>query len=202
MTQVQLYLASGSPRRQALLKQLGISYRLLEHGVVENRTEGEAAEDFVRRLALDKALAAQRLLQVDDPIPVLAADTIVICRNRILGKPDDRDQALQMLQWLSGDRHEVMTAVAVANRKRSQVILSTTEVTFREVRQAEILAYWDTGEPRDKAGAYAIQGLGSMFIKAIKGSYSAVVGLPVFETVQLLSGFGLGALRIMQGQRQ
>ena len=202
MTQVQLYLASGSPRRQALLKQLGISYRLLEHGVVENRTEGEAAEDFVRRLALDKALAAQRLLQVDDPIPVLAADTIVICRNRILGKPDDRDQALQMLQWLSGDRHEVMTAVAVANRKRSQVILSTTEVTFREVRQAEILAYWDTGEPRDKAGAYAIQGLGSMFIKAIKGSYSAVVGLPVFETVQLLSGFGLSALRIMQGQRQ
>jgi septum formation protein len=153
----------------------------------ERRLSGEAAETMVLRLAAGKATladsAASRI--------VVAADTAVVAGAEIYGKPRDRDEGLAMLASLSGRTHRVLTAVAVLSGGDIQTALSTTEVRFREILPDEALAYWQSGEPCDKAGAYAIQGLGGIFVESISGSYSAVVGLPVFETARLLSTAGL-----------
>ena len=145
---------------------------------------------MVLRLASAKAAAAR----TDRSVPVLAADTAVVIDTAIFGKPRDEDDALEMLAHLSGRTHHVMTGLALHWDGGREAVLSVTEVTFREIRPDEALAYWQSGEPCDKAGAYAIQGRGGVFVKAIKGSYSGVMGLPVFETAQLLAGAGINII--------
>ena len=185
-----VHFASTSPRRADLLNQIGISFQLRSVPVDETPWPHEAAEDYVTRLAQAKAHAG--LQGLNDPWGcVLGADTAVVLDAAILGKPRHREEGLAMLQGLSGRTHQVMTAVALATVEQSVVTCVTTDVTFRALTQAEILAYWDTGEPYDKAGAYGIQGLAAVFVQRIQGSYSAVVGLPLCETAQLLASFGI-----------
>ena len=196
----QLYLASASPRRKELLDQLGVSYRVLAQDVDESRlSNSEIPEALVSRLAKLKAESALASLADNDLTPVLGADTIVLCDGEVLGKPEDFNQAVEMLSSLSGRSHHVLTAVILASHHQAEVILCRSEVWFRKITIAEIQAYWSTGEPKDKAGAYAIQGLGALFVERLEGSYSAVVGLPIFETVSLLEKFGLDPETIMQG---
>ena len=182
---VDLLLASQSPRRQELLEQLGVCFSVLSQNVDENHQPGEPPEAFVQRLALDKATAVWQKLSAAQKKPVLGADTVVVIENQILGKPASRDEALNMLQTLSGRTHQVMTGVALVSRQQS-VCVNVSEVTFRELDPEEIEAYWETGEPVDKAGAYAIQGYAAAFIQQLVGSYSGVMGLPLFETARLL----------------
>lgn len=186
-----VYLASASPRRRELLAQLGVDCRVVPASLDESRKPGESPARYVRRLAREKA-AASRLALGDVPEPVIGADTAVVIDDRILGKPKDRDDAESMLLALSGRCHQVITGVALLGPDGSADALSRSRVRFRELSPAEARAYWDTGEPADKAGAYAIQGLGAVFVESIQGSYSGVVGLPLFETAQLLAGFGYG----------
>lgn len=157
----------------------------------EQRLPGEAAEAMVMRLAAGKATAAGKL----HPRVVLAADTAVVVDDDIFGKPVDREDAMVMLARLSGRSHQVMTGVALRWDDTDRVVLSTTEVRFREIDPDEALAYWQSGEPRGKAGAYAIQGLAGVFVEQIKGSYSGVVGLPVYETAALLAEAGIDLLK-------
>ncbi|WP_298441144.1 Maf family protein [uncultured Ferrimonas sp.] len=182
-----LYLASTSPRRQQLLAQLGYQFDLLSPQLDETPLPGEAAADLVLRLAQGKAQAGLALLAGDAPVQVLGSDTIVVLDGQILGKPRDEADAKAMLRGLSGRRHQVMTAIAVATRSGCQRQLIHTEVEFCPLTEADIDAYWHSGEPADKAGSYGIQGLGGNFVVAINGSYSAVVGLPLVETKQLLN---------------
>lgn len=182
-----LYLASGSPRRRELLTLLGVSFDILLTHTEEQRREGEAAEAYVRRLAQDKAKAGVALAQEDRP--VLGADTIVVLNGRVLEKPRDEAHAADMLAALSGKQHQVMTAVAIADRHDVRCQLAVTDVTFRSLSQQDIRDYIATGEPMDKAGAYGIQGKGGCFVRTITGSYHAVVGLPLVETHELLSNF-------------
>jgi len=188
-----IYLASGSPRRRELLTQLGVSFELLVTDTDESLRSDEPADTYVRRMAMDKARAALGQMPARRA-PILGADTTVVVDRHILGKPADRETAATMLRQLSGVDHEVLTAVAVVdgegNEAREAVVVSRTIVRFRSLNDAEIDGYWATGEPRDKAGGYAIQGLGAVFIEAIHGSYSGVMGLPLFETAHLLNGFG------------
>jgi septum formation protein len=183
----QVYLASRSPRRQELLRQAGLRFALLEARVDERREPGQSPADYAVAMALAKARAAR----APEPLPVLGADTDVVVDGDILGKPAGRDQALAMLRRLSGRSHEVYSAVAVLHRGRAEIALSVTRVSFGPVGEAEAAAYWDSGEPADKAGAYAIQGRGARFVREIHGSYSGVVGLPLYETLQLLARFGV-----------
>lgn len=199
-----IYLASRSARRRDLLKQMGVSFEmlLLREGPGREADFNEAPEDneppldYTARMARMKAdagwlrLEQRRLMRH----PVLAADTTVALGNEILGKPVDREQAVAMLKRLSGSTHYVHSAVAVKYNDRLEEAMSTTEVRFRELADDEIRRYVATGEPFDKSGAYAIQGKASLFIEYISGSYSGVVGLPVYETSQLLASFGLRAL--------
>ena len=185
-----LLLASASPRRHEILTGMGIRFQVAEHTVDEVALPGEAPVDLVQRLAGEKAQSVQAL-QPDNPLPVMGADTIVVCEGQILGKPVDRDDALRMLALLSGRRHQVHTAVALCLRARCEGVLSSTEVGFKPLSEAERIRYWESGEPQGKAGAYAIQGLGGMFVNALSGSYSGVVGLPVFETAELCARFGV-----------
>lgn len=182
-----LYLASGSPRRQELLTQLGVSFERIITDVEEQRFSGESAQQYVVRLARDKARAGVALAQHD--LPVLGADTIVIYNGNVLEKPKDEQHAAEMLRMLSGNQHQVMTAVALADRESLLDCLVTTEVTFRALSEQDIAGYVACGEPMDKAGAYGIQGLGGCFVRKINGSYHAVVGLPLVETYELLSNF-------------
>ena len=185
-----LHLASSSPRRKEILAALGLTFSVGSADVDEQRLGGESARDMVLRLAKDKATAG-------DPggdVIVIAADTLVVLGEDIFGKPVDKDQALDMLGQLSGRTHQVLTGVAVLAGGEMRAVLSTTDVHFREISPDEALAYWQSGEPCDKAGAYAIQGRGGVFVEAISGSYSGVVGLPVFETVKLLHEAGLRVL--------
>lgn len=182
-----LYLASGSPRRQELLTQLGVSFERIITDVEEQRLSGESAQQYVVRLARDKARAGVALAQHD--LPVLGADTIVIYNGSVLEKPKDEQHAAEMLCMLSGNQHQVMTAVALADRESLLDCLVTTEVTFRALSEQDIAGYVACGEPMDKAGAYGIQGLGGCFVRKINGSYHAVVGLPLVETYELLSNF-------------
>ncbi|ELY2497992.1 septum formation inhibitor Maf [Cronobacter muytjensii] len=182
-----LYLASGSPRRQELLGMLGVTFERLVSGVEEQRAEEEAPQDYVTRLARDKARAGVALAARD--LPVLGADTIVVLDGDVLEKPRDAAHAAEMLGRLSGQTHQVMTAVALADRQRVRERLVITRVTFRTLTAQDIAAYVGSGEPMDKAGAYGIQGLGGCFVRSIEGSYHAVVGLPLVETWELLSEF-------------
>lgn len=184
-----IYLASGSPRRRELLAQLGISFELSVMDIDESLRPGESADAYVCRMACDKVRASLGQLSARRA-PVLGADTTVVIGRQILGKPADRDAAAEMLRRLSGRDHDVLTAVVISDEEREAVAVSRTVVTFRPLSDAEIDSYWATGEPRDKAGGYAIQGLGAVFIEAIAGSYSGVMGLPLFETARLLNGFG------------
>ncbi|HSW13028.1 MAG TPA: nucleoside triphosphate pyrophosphatase [Solimonas sp.] len=188
----QFYLASRSPRRLELLQQLGLRFETLPADIPEQPAPGESAADYALRMARDKALAAR--LRAPQPLPVLGADTDVVLDGRILGKPADREDALRMLAALSGREHEVYSAVAVAQGARIESALSVTRVRFGTVLPAAAEAYWASGEPADKAGAYGIQGLGAQFVREVHGSYSGVVGLPLYETVQLLAAFGIHAL--------
>ena len=185
-----IYLASQSPRRQALLQQIGISFEVLEVDVEEAPLPEEPAGVFVERVALDKARAGLARLPPGRRRPVLGADTCVVAGGVIMGKPRDRAHALDMLQRLSGTTHEVLSAVALAGA-REALRVSTSRVTFRTLSLAECAAYWETGEPADKAGGYAIQGLAAMFITHLAGSYSGVMGLPLYETAELLRESGV-----------
>jgi septum formation protein len=187
-----IYLASASPRRRELLDQIGVSYALLPVAVDEQISGGESAEAYVERLARAKAAAGWQTLQRNpDAPPVLAADTAVVVDDRILGKPEDRDDGLAMLAALSGRCHRVLTAVALMDGRQTRMAINTTEVCFRTLSAAERAAYWSTGEALDKAGAYAIQGRAAKYISRIDGSYSGVVGLPLFETAELLRAAGI-----------
>ena len=183
-----LVLASSSPRRMEILNQLGIRYQAVSPMIDESLRYGESGEEYVRRLALDKASA---LAMHELSPPILGADTAIVCRGEVFGKPQDFEQFKEMLEALSGSKHVVLSAVAVNNGKLSSVLVCETSVSFREITNQEINYYWRTGEPRDKAGGYAIQGKGAIFIKHISGSYSGVVGLPIFETSQLMKNFNI-----------
>jgi septum formation protein len=189
-----VYLASGSPRRRELLLQIGVSFRVVGTAVDEAVRLAETASTYVSRLAAAKAEAGWERSRDGTQVPVLAADTAVVLDGRILGKPADRQDAAGMLGQLSGRTHEVLTAVALRTANGVQSRISRSEVTFRSIAAREAEAYWETGEPSDKAGAYAIQGLGAIFIADLRGSYSGVMGLPLFETAELLCNAGLVAL--------
>jgi septum formation protein len=180
-----LCLASASPRRTELLRQLGVPHEVRPASIDESLRAGEPAEAYVRRMAVTKAGS------VRSHLPVLGADTSVIIDEDVLGKPGDLEAARAMLARLSGREHIVLSAVALAHAGAVALRLSRTTVRFRVLGSAEIDAYWATGEPGDKAGSYAIQGFGSVFVESLSGSHSGVVGLPLFETAQLLAEAGL-----------
>lgn len=186
-----LFLASTSPRRRELLAQLGLDFHVLRVDVDESTRAGEAPTDYVLRLAREKAAAG--LAQAGEGV-VIAADTTVVLGETVLGKPASLDEALAMWRALSGREHVVLTGVAVGagDRLASQVV--STRLRFRTLSEAEMRAYWASGEPCDKAGGYAIQGLGAVFVTAIDGSYSNVVGLPLAETAAMLGAFGIRIL--------
>ncbi len=182
-----IYLASASPRRFELLTQLGVPFSRLHASVEEVRKPHESPEDYVSRLSLDKAYAGVQI--APEPRPVLGADTIVVLQREVLEKPKDAQQAAEMLSRLSGQTHQVMTAITLANREHRETMRVVTEVTFCRLTPQQIDDYIVTGESLDKAGAYGIQGLGGSFVKTIYGSYSAVVGLPLVETRELMAKF-------------
>lgn len=185
-----LFLASASPRRRELLTQIGVPFELLSITLDETPLPAERPEAYVQRLAREKALAGWAAVG-DDSVAVLGADTTVVIDERILGKPADRGEGLLMLESLSDREHHVLTAVALATRGACEVRLVTSRVRFRRIERAEAEAYWASGEPCDKAGGYAIQGWGAVFVAELRGSYSAVVGLPLCETAQLLDQAGI-----------
>lgn len=185
-----LYLASQSPRRQALLQQIGVVFEVRVADIDEQVRDTEAPAAYVQRLALSKARSIYDNLAQTARKPVLGADTVVVIDGQILGKPTDRADALAMLSRLAGREHQVMTGVALISGRHS-VCVNVSYVTFRELSQAEIEDYWASGEPRDKAGAYAIQGRAASFIRELRGSYSGVMGLPLFETTNLLLEHGV-----------
>jgi len=188
-----LYLASASPRRRELLEQLGIRYRLItDLDVNETMLASEAPDEYVLRLACDKARAGQQTVHVQrlPDAAVLGADTCIALDGQILGKPDDKEQAIAMLEALSGRSHEVLTAICLMQGHDVQPALSRSTVTFAPLTSEQIEIYWHSGEPADKAGAYAIQGQAARFITRLEGSYSGVVGLPLYELSQLLKDQG------------
>lgn len=185
-----IYLASKSPRRRQLLEQFGVPYRVVEVNVDESHRKGEAPDDYVCRLALEKARHGWIALDETVRAPVLGADTVVVIDGEILGQPADAKTAGNMLARLSGHTHEVLTAVTLVNEKQ-RTRLSRSLVTLRSLTPAERAAYCATGEPLDKAGAYAIQGRGAAFVQKLEGSYSGVMGLPLYETAELLSKVGI-----------
>lgn len=189
----KIYLASRSPRRGELLGQIGIDFDVLPSDVDESVLAEEAPEHYVLRLAKEKAsVCVQRLAGQGLPLrPVLAADTTVCIDGMILGKPESDADAAAMLRRMSDRWHTVHTAVAIADNDRVEVALSSTQVELAPLSDADIEAYIASGEPRDKAGSYGIQGLAGTFIRRIEGSYSGVMGLPIYETAQLLKQFGV-----------
>src|SRR5262245_17859749 len=178
-----LRLASVSPRRRELLMQIGVPHVVTGAHIDESVHASERPHDYVQRMARTKA---QTVRERDLSLPVLAADTTVVLDGLVFGKPADRADAERMLGLLSGRTHEVLTAVALASSAGFPIRMSVSSVRFRLLDDDEVSAYWDTGEPRDKAGAYAIQGFGAVFIESLSGSYSGVMGLPLFETSELL----------------
>ncbi|HKQ15015.1 MAG TPA: Maf family protein [Steroidobacteraceae bacterium] len=187
-----IYLASASPRRSALLDQIGVAHRVQPVDVDETARSGEAPAEYVRRLAVLKAETLWQKLAASQRRPVLGADTAVVLDDQILGKPRDENDCVRMLTLLSGRTHQVFTAVALrASTCQSRVNVS--EVTFRELADEEIRRYWRSGEPADKAGAYAVQGRAALFIERIAGSYSGIMGLPLFDTGELLTAIGARA---------
>jgi septum formation protein len=204
---VRLYLASHSPRRRQLLEQIGVAYDLLNVTIDETPLPGEDPRSYVARLALGKAKAGwhklqdQRLSgsrsmteQAQCAALILGADTTVVAAGSILGKPRNREEGLTMLTLLSGREHQVFSAVALVGVADEAVRVQESWVCFRALSAAECQAYWETGEPADKAGAYAIQGQAAAFIRELRGSYSGVMGLPLFETAELLREAGMRML--------
>lgn len=189
-----LYLASASPRRRELLLQIGVPHRRVAAPIDEGVLPGEAPAAYVERLA--RAKAAAGLAALGHPACVLGADTAVVLDGQILGKPGDRAEGLAMLAALSGRSHEVLTALALSDGERCMAQVVASRVHFRPITPAERTAYWDTGEPADKAGGYAIQGLAAVFVTHLEGSYSAVVGLPLAETAALLDAFGIACWQV------
>lgn len=191
-SQTPIYLASRSPRRVELLKQIGLACITLPADIDETQYMNEAPVSYVTRLAQQKAEACLIDLSVEQrKRPVLAADTTVVLAGAVLGKPEDDDDARRMLSALSGGLHEVHTAVALAFNHQIEVVLSSTTVEMMALTEAQIDAYIATGEHRDKAGSYGIQGAAGAWIKRIEGSYSGVMGLPVYETAALLRAHGI-----------
>jgi septum formation protein len=190
-----IYLASGSPRRRELLQQIGVPFRVIGADLDETALRGESPLAYVSRLAQAKAGLGWERSRASGHAPVLAADTAVVLEGGILGKPSGMKDAIAMLLKLSGRAHEVLTAVALRTVTGSEVKVSRSVVTFRSIDSSEARAYWETGEPSDKAGAYAIQGYAAIFISDLKGSYSGVMGLPLFETAELLKAAGVPSWR-------
>ena len=189
-----LYLASASPRRRDLLRQIGIEPEIVSTEVDETRLPGEAPLAYVGRLACVKAETAWQALPAGRRGALIAADTAVVLGTEIFGKPADRADGLDMLGRLSGRTHEVMTGVALKTAERLDLRVNISRVTFRPLRRHECEAYWETGEPRDKAGGYAVQGRAALFISELAGSFSGVMGLPLFETAELLRAVGIDPL--------
>ena len=187
----QLYLASGSPRRRELLTQIGVPFSAVSADIDETPLDNESPSAYVERLARGKAEAGRGSVVSEDPFCVLGADTAVVLDGKILGKPVDEADACAMLKMLSGHEHQVLTAIAVIDGERCESRVVTSRVRFRDIGREEAVAYWASGEPRDKAGGYGIQGLGAVFVAGLNGSYSAVVGLPLCETAELLGHFGI-----------
>ncbi|WP_460123982.1 Maf family protein [Pseudomonas sp. H3_G09] len=186
-----LYLASGSPRRRELLTQIGVHFAAISADIDETPLSDESPSAYVERLARGKAEAGRRSVVSDQPFCVLGADTAVVLDGKILGKPVDEADACAMLMMLSGNEHEVLTAIAVLEGERCESRVVRSRVRFRTISREEASAYWASGEPRDKAGGYGIQGLGAVFVAGLEGSYSAVVGLPLCETCEVLGHFGI-----------
>lgn len=184
---IKLFLASNSPRRGELLSQINIEYERISASIDETQQKNETSEYYVKRLALEKALAGWN--KNNQQGLVLGADTIVVCEGIVMEKPKHKQHAQQMMTLLSGNTHQVFTAVALVNKQQQAVKLVVTEVTFKTLTEQEISNYWETGEPQDKAGGYGIQGIAGQFVTHISGSYSAVVGLPLYETAQLIESF-------------
>jgi septum formation protein len=185
---VQLILASASPRRKELLDQIQVNYLIRPVELDETPRLNEAPLAYVKRVSAEKSAAC--IAKCGSQVPVLAADTAVVLDDRIMGKPRDQQDAIAMLMRLSGRTHQVYSAISLRGREHWQAV-SVTDVTFRTLTEREMLAYWHSGEPVDKAGSYAIQGMGGIFVSSISGSFSGVVGLPLFETAELLAKQGI-----------
>jgi len=190
MSKLPLILASGSPRRRDLLNGLGLHFVVVPADIDETRADGETAEHLVTRLAAEKA----RAVPAGAGQVVIGADTVVVVGNDVLGKPAGEADALAMLARLSGRRHRVLSGVAVRRDGATRTAMSCTAVGFREIRPDEARRYWQSGEPAGKAGSYAVQGLGGTFVETLEGSYTGVVGLPVFELAMLLREAGIDVL--------
>lgn len=186
MDKPHLILASASPRRRELLQLMGLEFSVEVADIGEIQVEGEPAAEFVRRMAFEKAQAVIKR-RGDECAAVLAADTIVVFEGLVLGKPDNKADGCAMLMRLAGKMHHVLTAVTVCYRGQTWQALSESKVSISPLSTAEIEAYWQTGEPADKAGGYGIQGLAAGFVSRLEGSYSGVVGLPLDETRTLLN---------------
>lgn len=192
--QVKILLASASPRRRELLSQIGVQHEVLLVDVDEAPRAGESAEILVQRLALEKAAAGFLHQNYVPPLPALGADTIVLLGDKIINKPVDKADGIAMLKSLSGETHQVFTAVALVDAQKSLCLVNRSKVTFRKLTDADIENYWNTGEPLGKAGGYGIQGMAAQFISKIEGSYTGVMGLPLYETAELLKDFGVDLL--------
>jgi len=184
----RIQLASASPRRSQLLRQIGVAHDVRPVDLDESRLAGESPRGYVLRLARGKALAG---VPTGGAVPVLGADTTVAIGDEIFVKPQDEEDAVRMLAALSGRTHDVLTAVALASAGRVETAISETRVTFRAISDAECRKYWASGEPADRAGAYAIQGFAAVFVARLEGSYTGVMGLPLFETAALLDAAGV-----------
>jgi septum formation protein len=185
-----LILASASPRRAEILEQIGVSFQIVPADIDETPMSQELPIDYVQRMAQEKAKCVIDTVAGSSMV-VLGADTSVVLGSKIYGKPKNSEEALAMLADLSGKTHQVLTAVAMGDNQRCVIKLSATDVKFRELDPRECLDYWKTGEPSDKAGSYAIQGLGAVFVEKISGSFSGVMGLPIEQTSQLLQKFNV-----------
>jgi septum formation protein len=187
-----IYLASASPRRQQLLHQLGVHFEVIVPNVAEEARLDESPREYVERLACAKARAGAAMMRARGlrTLPVLGADTEVVLAGEILGKPRNRAHGISMLHRLSGRTHEVLTAIAVLHQDALNRSIVESRVTLASLSNDEIERYWDSGEPLDKAGAYAVQGRAAAFIERIEGSYSGIVGLPLFELSRLLERVG------------
>lgn len=186
---MRIYLASKSPRRQELLLQIGVEFDCLSPDVDESVIENETPVDYVLRIAKTKAITGWSASERSQEMPLLAADTSVVIGGRVLGKPSDQQQAMAMLNLLSGNTHQVMTSVVVTNGRKTLDKTSVTQVKFAKLKEQQVLDYIASGDCFDKAGGYGIQGYAARFIEDISGSYSGVVGLPLFETAQILEQF-------------
>ncbi|MGV3001186.1 Maf family protein [Vibrio sp.] len=186
------YLASGSPRRKELLTQLGYQFNIVVPNIEEQKQPSESPVDYVKRLSREKAQAGVKLISSmseASELPVLGADTIVIVDDHVLEKPNDYADCLRMLQALSNRQHQVMTSVTVATSTEYHTKVVITDVWFKSLTEQDIETYWQTGEPCDKAGGYGIQGIGGRFVSRIDGSFHAVMGLPLYETDELLKQY-------------